>query len=390
MEDTTVDLFCDNDKFCQYAGEFISRIRNSVENNVTLQKDEIKRMLETIDITKFNLNGETVEDRILNFTVKYIIKVREKLSLLDKKLYINDRGIVSITPEYYIDKNNNIIPDPSATETLAAYINENWLLKNTEINTVILENKDIKLNAEEQTFTIRVNGNDYIFKFENDETILEDIKSIPQDENPRAKFVEEFSNKVHSLINSLSKDADITKMTKIKLKIYNIGRAVAKVMSTLDINAIAEELSDPDAFVFEVVGKYLPTDIDIMVKEGTINKIQVIRDSLTTNNEGNFKMKFVKEFKKEVRFLISNLSKDKDITKLSKVQSVLYIRGKAIVEILSTLDIDTIADDLFDTNVSVSEVIEKYVPREVDFKVIQGVESKLYTLRNSLFNEFGI
>ena len=101
-------------------------------------------------------------------------------------------------------------------------------------------------------------------------------------------------------------------------------------------------------------------------------------------------MKFVKEFKKKVRFLISNLSKDKDITKLSKVQSVLYIRGKAIVEILSTLDIDTIADDLFDTNVSVSEVIEKYVPREVDFKVIQGVESKLYALRNSLFNEFGI
>lgn len=219
---------------------------------------------------------------------------------------------------------------------------------------------------------------------------MEDIKSIPQDENLQVKFVEEFSKEVHSLINSLSKDADITKMTKIKLKIYNIGRAVAKVMSTLDINAIAEELSNPDAFVFEVVGKYLPTDIDIMVKEGTINKIQAIRDSLTTNNEGNFKMKFVKEFKKKVRFLISNLSKDKDITKLSKVQSVLYIRGKAIVEILSTLDIDTIADDLFDTNVSVSEVIEKYVPREVDFKVIQGVESKLYALRNSLFNEFGI
>ena len=71
MEDTTVDLFCDNDKFCQYAGEFISRIRNSVENNVTLQKDEIKRMLETIDITKFNLNGETVEDRIQSFNAQY-------------------------------------------------------------------------------------------------------------------------------------------------------------------------------------------------------------------------------------------------------------------------------------------------------------------------------
>lgn len=390
MEDTTVDLFCDNDKFCQYAGEFISRIRNSVENNVTLQKDEIKRMLETIDITKFNLNGETVEDRIQSFNAQYISKVRDKLASLPRRLYTNSSDVATITPEYFIDKNNNIIPDPNGTISFAEHINENGLLKNTELNTVILENKDIKLNAEEQTFTIRVSGNDYIFKFENDEAILEDIKSIPQDENLQVKFVEEFSKEVHSLINSLSKDADITKMTKIKLKIYNIGRAVAKVMSTLDINAIAEELSNPDAFVFEVVGKYLPTDIDIMVKEGTINKIQAIRDSLTTNNEGNFKMKFVKEFKKKVRFLISNLSKDKDITKLSKVQSVLYIRGKAIVEILSTLDIDTIADDLFDTNVSVSEVIEKYVPREVDFKVIQGVESKLYALRNSLFNEFGI
>ena len=390
MEDTTVDLFCDNDKFCQYAGEFISRIRNSVENNVTLQKDEIKRMLETIDITKFNLNGETVEDRIQSFNAQYISKVRDKLASLPRRLYTNSSDVATITPEYLIDKNNNIIPDPNAIVSFAEHINENELLKNTELNTVILENKDIKLNAEEQTFTIRVSGNDYIFKFENDEAILEDIKSIPQDENLQVKFVEEFSKEVHSLINSLSKDADITKMTKIKLKIYNIGRAVAKVMSTLDINAIAEELSNPDAFVFEVVGKYLPTDIDIMVKEGTINKIQAIRDSHTTNNEGNFKMKFVKEFKKKVRFLISNLSKDKDITKLSKVQSVLYIRGKAIVEILSTLDIDTIADDLFDTNVSVSEVIEKYVPREVDFKVIQGVESKLYALRNSLFNEFGI
>lgn len=390
MEDTTVDLFCDNDKFCQYAGEFISRIRNSVENNVTLQKDEIKRMLETIDITKFNLNGETVEDRIQSFNAQYISKVREKLAILPRRLYVNSSGIASITPEYLIDRNNNIIPYPESASSFAEYINRDGLMKNTEINTVTLEDSDIKLNAEEQTFTIRVNGNDYIFKFENNEAILEDIKSIPQDENLQVKFVEEFSNEVQSLINSLSKDADITKMTKIKLKIYNIGRAVAKVMSTLDINAIAEELSNPDAFVFEVVGKYLPTDIDIMAKEGVINKIQAIRDSLTTNNEGNFKMKFVKEFKKKVRFLISNLSKDKDITKLSKVQSVLYIRGKAIVEILSTLDIDTIADDLFDTNVSVSEVIEKYVPREVDFKVIQGVESKLYALRNSLFNEFGI
>lgn len=390
MEDTTVDLFCDNDKFCQYAGEFISRIRNSVENNVTLQKDEIKRMLETIDITKFNLNGETVEDRIQSFNAQYISKVCDKLASLPRRLYTNSSDVATITPKYFIGENNNIIPNPNGTISFAEHINENGLLKNTELNTVILENKDIKLNAEEQTFTIRVSGNDYIFKFENDEAILEDIKSIPQDENLQVKFVEEFSKEVHSLINSLSKDADITKMTKIKLKIYNIGRAVAKVMSTLDINAIAEELSNPDAFVFEVVGKYLPTDIDIMVKEGTINKIQAIRDSLTTNNEGNFKMKFVKEFKKKVRFLISNLSKDKDITKLSKVQSVLYIRGKAIVEILSTLDIDTIADDLFDTNVSVSEVIEKYVPREVDFKVIQGVESKLYALRNSLFNEFGI
>ncbi|MFT0465546.1 hypothetical protein [Bacteroides thetaiotaomicron] len=388
MEDTTVDLFCDNDKFCQYAGEFISRIRNSVENNVTLQKDEIKRMLETIDITKFNLKGETVEDRIQSFNARYISKVREKLAILPRRLYTNSSDVATITPEYLIDKNNNIIPDPNAIVSFAEHINENELLKNTEINTVTLEDSDIKLNAEEQTFTVRVNGNDYVFGFEENEAILKDIRPLPQDENPQIKFVDEFSKEVQSLINSLSKDADITKMTKIKLKIYNIGRAVAKVMSTLDINAIAEELSNPDTFVFEVVDKYLPTDIDNMAKEGTINKIQAIRDSL--NNEGNFKMKFVKEFKKKVRFLISNLSKDKDITKLSKVQSVLYIRGKAIVEILSTLDIDTIADDLFDTNVSVSEVIEKYVPREVDFKVIQGVESKLYALRNSLFNEFGI
>lgn len=390
MEDTTVDLFCDNDKFCQYAGEFILRIRNSVENNVTLQKDEIKRMLETIDITKFNLNGETVEDRIQSFNAQYISKVREKLAILPRRLYVNSSGIASITPEYLIDRNNNIIPYPESASSFAEYINRDGLMKNTELNTVIFEKEDIKLNAEEHIFTIRVNGNDYIFEFENDEAILKDIRTISDEENPQVKFAEEFDKKVQLLISSLSKNEDITKMSKVKLMIYNKGKAIASLLSTLDINAIAEELSNPDAFVFEVVDKYLPADGDASAKEGVRSKIQSVRDSIIKNNGGNFKMKFVKEFKKKMRFLISNLSKDKDITKLSKVQSVLYIRGKAIVEILSTLDIDTIADDLFDTNVSVSEVIEKYVPREVDFKVIQGVESKLYALRNSLFNEFGI
>ena len=243
-------------------------------------------MLETIDITKFNLNGETVEDIIQSFNAQYISKVRDKLTSLPRRLYTNSSDVATITPEYLIDKNNNIIPDPNAIVSFAEHINENELLKNTEINTVTLEDSDIKLNAEEQTFTVRVNGNDYVFGFEENEAILKDIRPLPQDENPQVKFVEEFNKGVQSLISSLGKNEDITKMTKVQLMKYNKGKAVAELLSTLDINAIASELFDPDAFVFEVVDKYLPADGDASAKEGVRNKIQSVRDSLIKNNEG--------------------------------------------------------------------------------------------------------
>lgn len=285
-EAPVVEQISDKMKLLNAQQDLIANILSSVENNVTLQKDEIKRMLETIDITKFNLNGETVEDRIQSFNAQYISKVRDKLASLPRRLYTNSSDVATITPEYLIDKNNNIIPDPNAIVSFAEHINENELLKNTEINTVTLEDSDIKLNAEEQTFTVRVNGNDYVFGFEENEAILKDIRPLPQDENPQIKFVEEFNKGVQSLISSLGKNEDITKMTKPKLMIYNKGKAIANLLSTLDINTIAEELFNPDADVSEVIDKYAPAEADKNATEGVKSKLNTIRDSIRKNNEG--------------------------------------------------------------------------------------------------------
>lgn len=281
-----VEQISDKMKLLNAQQELIANILNSVENNVTLQKDDIKRALETIDITKFNLNGETVEDRIQSFNAQYISKVRDRLSSLPRKLYTNDKDVATITPEYIIDKNNNIIPDPNAIVSLAEHINENELLKNTEINTVTLENSDIKLNAEEQSFTVRVNGSDYIFGYENNEAILKDIRELPKDENPQVKFVEEFDKGVQSLISTLGKSQDITKLSKLQLMKYNKGKAIADLLSVLDINAIASELFNSDAYVADVVDKYAPADADANALEGVKVKLQAVVDSLKKNNEG--------------------------------------------------------------------------------------------------------
>lgn len=70
---------------------------------------------------------------------------------------------------------------------------------------------------------------------------------------------------MQSLISSLGKNEDITKMTKPKLMIYNKGKAIANLLSTLDINTIAEELFNPDADVSEVIDKYAPVEADKML-----------------------------------------------------------------------------------------------------------------------------
>ena len=99
-------------------------------------------------------------------------------------------------------------------------------------------------------------------------------------------FVEEFNKGVQSLISSLGKNEDITKMTKPKLMIYNKGKAIANLLSTLDINTIAEELFNPDADVSEVIDKYAPVEADKNATEGVKSKLNTIRDSIRKNNEG--------------------------------------------------------------------------------------------------------
>lgn len=47
--------------------------------------------------------------------------------------------------------------------------------------------------------------------------------------------------------------------------IYNKGKAIANLLSTLDINTIAEELFNPDADVSEVIDKYAPAEADKML-----------------------------------------------------------------------------------------------------------------------------
>ena len=75
-------------------------------------------------------------------------------------------------------------------------------------------------------------------------------------------------------------------MTKPKLMIYNKGKAIANLLSTLDINTIAEELFNPDADVSEVIDKYAPVEADKNATEGVKSKLNTIRDSIRKNNEG--------------------------------------------------------------------------------------------------------
>ena len=68
--------------------------------------------------------------------------------------------------------------------------------------------------------------------------------------------------------------------------IYNKGKAIANLLSTLDINTIAKELFNPDADVSEVIDKYAPAEADKNATEGVKSKLNTIRDSIRKNNEG--------------------------------------------------------------------------------------------------------
>lgn len=282
-----VEEINDKTKLLNAQTEIMSIVRNSVENNVPLQKDEILRKLELINPLEFNLNGETVEDQINSMRTQYVTKVREALSSLPRKLYTNTEGVVTMTPEYSIDANYNVVPSLGGALTLADYINENQALEPVIGTTPDIENSDIRFNESDQSFIVRMAGNDYVLSYDGFSNIeLQETRSIPVEEDAQVKFAEEFGKEVQSLISDGTKNQDITKMSKIQLMQYEKIKAAAELASTLDISKIAEELFNKDNTVVDVLSKYVPAGTPKKAFDAVANRFKTIRDSLQQKQDG--------------------------------------------------------------------------------------------------------
>lgn len=282
-----VEEISDKTKLTNAQVEIVSTIRNSVENNVPLQKDEILRMLELINPSEFNLNGETVEDQINSMRTQYVTKVREGLANIPRKLYVNTEGTVSLTPEYSLDVNMNVFSDTSGALTLSDFINENRLLDATMGSVPELENSDISFNESDQTFTIRMNGEDSIFKYDGFNTVeFIESRPVPVDDDPKTKFVEEFAKGVQSIISDGTKATDISKMSKIQLMRYEQAKAAAELIAAIDINAVAEELFNPDNTTREVLERNVPAETPKKVVEAAATKLNALKESITKKQDG--------------------------------------------------------------------------------------------------------
>lgn len=219
-------------------------IRNSIENNVSLQKDEVLEMVNAAINSNIVPIGNTLEEKMASYKTQLTSKIRENLRVLPRKLFINSNGIVSVSPTYSFSGDSEIVTDADSEVALSNFITKNELLNGTDISSVILNPEDIKYNESDETFSIKVNG--YIYTYTYDGELGIEERSVIQDEivSNTEQELEKYRNIVtkgiQDAIKEGTKPADITKLSKKELIAYNKAAKVANALNSFSPKQLDE------------------------------------------------------------------------------------------------------------------------------------------------------
>lgn len=219
-------------------------IRKSIENNVSLQKDEVLRAVEAVFNSNITPEGNTLEEKIESYRVQLMSGIREKLRVLPRKLFVNSSGVVSITPRHYLASDFEVRANMDSVSILSDFIAEGELLANTNISSVILKPEDIKYNESDETFTFKVNGYTYTYLYDGNQRIEEvsvtQDEVIPNAEQELEKFREIFAKGIDDAIKEGTKPVDISKMNKKELIAYNKAAKLANTLRSFNPKDIEE------------------------------------------------------------------------------------------------------------------------------------------------------
>lgn len=219
-------------------------IRSSIENNVSLQKDEILGVVNAAIDSNIVPTGNTLEEKIASYKTQLASKIRENLRVMPRRLFVNLNGIVSVSPTYSLSGDSEVVTDVDSEVTLSNFITKNELLAGTDISSVMLNPEDIKYNESDETFSIKVNGYTYTYSYDGnlgiEEISVTQDEIIQNTEQELEKYKSIFTKGIQDAINEGTKTVDITKLSKKELITYNKSAKIANTLNSFNPKQLDE------------------------------------------------------------------------------------------------------------------------------------------------------
>nr|DAW84455.1 MAG TPA: DNA-binding protein [Caudoviricetes sp.] len=269
-------------------------IRSSIENNVSLQTDEVLGVINAAIESDIEPVGKTLEERRESYKSQLISKARENLSVMPRKVFVNSQGIASITPTYYLDNDLQVRPDIATEESMSDFITKEELLKKTPIASVMLKPEDIKFNESDGTFSIKVNRITYTYRYDGEYNLEE----VSESEDPVvydvAKEFEKYSGiltkGIEDVIKEGSRQVDVTKMSPKERIAYNKSAKLASFFNSLTPQQLSDILNQgfaaPESSYLDLIEQVTGAlDITPEMKSAD-GLLSALRTNYTTNKDG--------------------------------------------------------------------------------------------------------
>lgn len=269
-------------------------IRNSVRNNIHSQEKEVLAAVNAAIESDIEPVGKTLEEKKESYKSQLISKVRENLSVMPRKVFVNSQGIASITPTYYLDNDLQVRPDIATEESMSDFITKEELLKKTPIASVMLKPEDIKFNESDGTFSIKVNRITYTFEYDGEYKLRKISESEDPVVNDVAKEFEKYSGiltkGIEDVIKEGSKQVDVTKMSPKERIAYNKSAKLASFFNSLTSQQLSDILNQgfaaPESSYLDLIEQVTGAlDITPEMKSAD-NLLSALRTNYTTNKDG--------------------------------------------------------------------------------------------------------